>query len=153
MKLITLGSEGVNHPPSFFVSASLQELQAHSRLVLHQSLGQVHSDWVRRVKFVPLKDFIVSCSGSGKDSLVVRDVDEKKRKTYVFRVAKVRILHHTLAIHFWGQCSSTRRLWGPWYGGAGGGGGGGARGSRVRCGPLGPEDSPPGTGNSLLRAV
>ena len=62
---------------------------AHSRLVLHQSLGQVHSDWVRRVKFVPSKDFIISCSGSAKDSLVVRDVDEKKRKTYVFRVAKV----------------------------------------------------------------
>lgn len=54
-----------------------------------QTLGQVHSDWVRRVKYVPIKEFVISCSGSGKESLVVRDIDEKKRKTYTFRVAKV----------------------------------------------------------------
>ena len=53
------------------------------------ALGQVHSDWVRRVKYFPLKEFVISCSGSGKDSLVVRDIDDKKRKTYTFKVAKV----------------------------------------------------------------
>lgn len=53
------------------------------------TLGQVHSDWVRRVKYIPLKEFVISCSGSGKDSLVVRDIDDKKRKTYTFKVAKV----------------------------------------------------------------
>jgi len=41
------------------------------------------------VKYVPIKEFVISCSGSGKESLVVRDIDEKKRKTYTFRVAKV----------------------------------------------------------------
>ena len=54
-----------------------------------QTLGQVHSDWVRRVKYIPVKEFVISCSGSGKDSLVVRDIDDKKRKTYTFKVAKV----------------------------------------------------------------
>lgn len=57
-------------------------------MTLH-TLGQVHSDWVRRVKYIPLKEFVISCSGSGKDSLVVRDIDDKKRKTYIFKVAKV----------------------------------------------------------------
>ena len=56
----------------------------------YQSLGQVHSDWVRRVKYIPGKEFIISCSGSRKDSLVVRDIDDKKRKTYTFKVAKVQ---------------------------------------------------------------
>ena len=58
-----------------------------------QTLGQVHSDWVRRVKYIPLKEFVISCSGSGKDSLVVRDIDDKKRKTYTFKVAKVNIIN------------------------------------------------------------
>jgi len=57
--------------------------------VTYHTLGQVHSDWVRRVKYIPLKEFVISCSGSGKDSLVVRDIDDKKRKTYIFKVAKV----------------------------------------------------------------
>ena len=58
----------------------------------YQSLGQVHSDWVRRVKYIAVKEFVISCSGSGKESLVVRDIDDRKRKTYTFRVAKVHTI-------------------------------------------------------------
>lgn len=39
-----------------------------------------------------MKEFVISCSGSGKDSLVVRDIDDKKRKTYTFKVAKVNTI-------------------------------------------------------------
>lgn len=63
-----------------------------------QSLGQVHSDWVRRVKYIPVKEFVISCSGSGKDSLVVRDIDDKKRKTYTFKVAKVNTHKETTGV-------------------------------------------------------
>lgn len=70
-----------------------QDLSTHSRFVTCHTLGQVHSDWVRRVKYIPVKEFVISCSGSGKDSLVVRDIDDKKRKTYTFKVAKVNTKH------------------------------------------------------------
>lgn len=69
-----------------------QDLPTHSRFVSCHTLGQVHSDWVRRVKYIPAKEFVISCSGSGKDSLVVRDIDDKKRKTYTFKVAKVNTM-------------------------------------------------------------
>ena len=64
-------------------------MPSHSRFVTLQTLGQVHSDWVRRVKYIAVKEFVISCSGSGKESLVVRDIDDKKGKTYTFKVAKV----------------------------------------------------------------
>lgn len=69
-----------------------QDLPTHSRFVSCHTLGQVHSDWVRRVRYIPAKEFVISCSGSGKDSLVVRDIDDKKRKTYTFKVAKVNTM-------------------------------------------------------------
>ena len=69
----------------------------------HHTLGQVHSDWVRRVKYIPLKEFVISCSGSGKESLVVRDIDDKKRKTYIFKVAKVNMVY-LLYFHNQGSC-------------------------------------------------
>lgn len=74
----------------FLLPLFFQDLSSHSRFVTYQSLGQVHSDWVRRVKYIPVKEFIISCSGSGKDSLMVRDIDDKKRITYTFKVAKVQ---------------------------------------------------------------
>lgn len=69
----------------------LQDISVHWRFVSLLPLGAIHSDWVRRVQYVAIKEFVISCSGSARDSLVVRDVDDKKRKTYVFKVAKVNV--------------------------------------------------------------
>lgn len=95
----------------------LQDLPSHSRFVTCLTLGQVHSDWVRRVKYIPLKEFVISCSGSGKDSLVVRDIDDKKRKTYTFKVAKgVECFDysHTLNVICTGGVDHAVRLWNPY---------------------------------------
>lgn len=95
----------------------LQDLPSHSRFVTYQTLGQVHSDWVRRVKYIPFKEFVISCSGSGKDSLVVRDIDDKKRKTYTFKVAKgVECFDysHNLNVICTGGVDHAVRLWNPY---------------------------------------
>lgn len=95
----------------------LQDLSSHSRFVTHHTLGQVHSDWVRRVKYIPLKEFVISCSGSGRESLVVRDIDDKKRKTYTFKVAKgveCFDFSHSLNVICTGGVDHAVRLWNPY---------------------------------------
>eukprot|EP00794_Sanderia_malayensis_P009211 gene9211-10185_t len=64
------------------------DLNQHSRLVSHSVLPHVHSDWVRRMRYLPESDMLISCSSSSKESLVFRSLDEKKRKPYYFRVMK-----------------------------------------------------------------
>ncbi|XP_029193047.2 WD repeat-containing protein on Y chromosome-like isoform X1 [Acropora millepora] len=95
----------------------LQDLPSHSRFVTLQTLGQVHSDWVRRVKYIAVKEFVISCSGSGKESLVVRDIDDKKRKTYTFKVAKgieCFDYSHSLNVICTGGVDHAVRLWNPY---------------------------------------
>lgn len=95
----------------------LQDIPTHSRFVSCHTLGQVHSDWVRRVRYIPAKEFVISCSGSGKDSLVVRDIDDKKRKTYTFKVAKgVECFDysHNLNVICTGGVDHAVRLWNPY---------------------------------------
>ncbi|XP_031555888.1 WD repeat-containing protein on Y chromosome-like [Actinia tenebrosa] len=94
-----------------------QDISLHARFVTHLTLGTIHSDWVRRVQYVPAKEFIISCSGSARDSLVVRDVDDKKRKTYVFKVAKgidCFDYNHTLNVIVTGGVDHAVRVWNPY---------------------------------------
>lgn len=95
----------------------LQDLPSHSRFVALQTLGQVHSDWVRRVRYIAIKEFVISCSGSGRESLVVRDIDDKKRKTYTFKVAKgIECFEysHSLNAICTGGVDHAVRLWNPY---------------------------------------
>ncbi|XP_065065751.1 WD repeat-containing protein on Y chromosome-like isoform X2 [Rhopilema esculentum] len=64
------------------------DLSQHATLVSHSVLPHVHSDWIRRVTYLPENDMLISCSSSSKESLVFRSLDERKRKTYIFKVTK-----------------------------------------------------------------
>ncbi|XP_065844948.1 cilia- and flagella-associated protein 337-like isoform X2 [Oscarella lobularis] len=65
----------------------MHDLPQHAKYVQYAITLQVHTDWVRRVRYVPENNSFMSCSGSSVNSLVIRDV-EKKRKPYVFRLRK-----------------------------------------------------------------
>ncbi|XP_020912310.1 WD repeat-containing protein on Y chromosome isoform X2 [Exaiptasia diaphana] len=94
-----------------------QDISVHWRFVSHLPLGAIHSDWVRRVQYVSIKEFVISCSGSARDSLVVRDVDDKKRKTYVFKVAKgidCFDYNHDLNVIVTGGVDHAVRVWNPY---------------------------------------
>ncbi len=71
--------------------AWFKDMAHHSRLVSYSILSHVHSEWVRRVRYFPESDMLMSCSNTSKESLVFRSLDDKKRKTYVFRVTKVSV--------------------------------------------------------------
>ncbi|XP_048575994.1 WD repeat-containing protein on Y chromosome isoform X3 [Nematostella vectensis] len=94
-----------------------QDISLHSLFVTHLPLGVIHSDWVRRVQYIPVKEFVISCSCSSHDSLVVRDVDDKKRKTYVFKVAKgvdCFDYNHSLNVIITGGVDHAVRVWNPY---------------------------------------
>ena len=50
--------------------------------------GAVHSDWVRKVVYIPETDYILSCSSSSEQSMVPQD-RLKKKKNYIYKVRKV----------------------------------------------------------------
>ena len=68
---------------------SFQDLDQHSEYVTLTSLISIRSELVKRIVFIPDGNFFLSCSSSCKDPLVLRNMDERKRKTYVFKVTKV----------------------------------------------------------------
>ncbi|KAK3705152.1 hypothetical protein QZH41_003758 [Actinostola sp. cb2023] len=120
MRYVTV-SKGLFETPFKKTSGShkifFQDISIHSRFVIHLPLGVIHSDWVRRVQYVSAKEFVISCSSSSKDSLVVRDVDDKKRKSYVFKVAKgidCFDYNHTLNVIVTGGVDHAVRVWNPY---------------------------------------
>ncbi|EDV22554.1 uncharacterized protein TRIADDRAFT_58893 [Trichoplax adhaerens] len=92
-----------------------KDLDHQSEFVQMQVLTDMHKDWVRRIKYLPTHSSIISCSSNGKDSLVVRDID-KKKKPYTFRVTKgidcfdVSLLWNIIAT----GSSDAVRLWNPY---------------------------------------
>lgn len=67
---------------------SLQHLSEHCAVMTLQYMAGVHRDWVRRVHYLWHNHSVASCSGTPTHSLVIRDI-ERKRRSYVFRVRKV----------------------------------------------------------------
>ena len=68
-----------------------QDLSDHNTKVHHTQCmgGPVHSDWVRKVVYIPETDYLLSCSNSSEESMVLQD-RVKKKKNYIYKVRKVR---------------------------------------------------------------
>ncbi|XP_038067567.1 WD repeat-containing protein on Y chromosome-like isoform X2 [Patiria miniata] len=64
-----------------------QDLPNHQRYVRHTKLPGIHTEMIRKVRYLPDNDYIISSSGSKTSSLVLRDTQGKK-KTYTFRMSK-----------------------------------------------------------------
>ena len=57
------------------------------------ALDQVHSDWVRKLRYFSSSDILMSCSANGEDTLVVRNVLENPHeKTYLYKIANVPMI-------------------------------------------------------------
>lgn len=72
----------------YHVLQFLQNLSEHSSCVRTTYLFKVHSDWVRKIMYLPCNHSFISCSTCPTRSLIMRDVEEK-RKPYIFRLMKV----------------------------------------------------------------
>ncbi|KAL5257249.1 hypothetical protein ACHWQZ_G012248 [Mnemiopsis leidyi] len=97
---------------------NMKDLSDHS-LKVHHSLcmgGPVHSDWVRKVVYIPETDYILSCSSSSEQSMVLQD-RLKKKKNYIYKVRKginCFDFNKNLNIIATGSTDHTVRLWNPY---------------------------------------
>nr|XP_006814776.1 PREDICTED: WD repeat-containing protein on Y chromosome-like [Saccoglossus kowalevskii] len=94
----------------------MQDLPHHSRFLRHVVLSNVHTEMLRKVKYLPDNDFILSSSGSSTTSLVMLDVQGKK-KTYTFKMSKgVECFDYNkhLNIIATGNVDHYVRLWNPY---------------------------------------
>ncbi|XP_077980125.1 cilia- and flagella-associated protein 337-like [Glandiceps talaboti] len=94
----------------------MQDLPHHNKHLRHVVLNNIHSEMLRKVKYLPENDFILSSSGSSSTSLVMQDVQGKK-KTYTFRMSKgVECFEYNkqLNIIATGNVDHHVRLWNPY---------------------------------------
>ena len=60
--------------------------------------------------YLPENDMLISCSSSSKESLVFRSLDERKRKTYIFKVTKVNVTNLFQKSHLYKKALSSNAL-------------------------------------------
>ncbi|XP_028395533.1 WD repeat-containing protein on Y chromosome-like [Dendronephthya gigantea] len=68
----------------------LQEaMSSQSHLVSHVLVDELHSDWLRRLRYYHSNDMLMSCSGNSRDSLIMRGVMKNAHdKIYTYKVVK-----------------------------------------------------------------
>eukprot|EP00116_Pleurobrachia_bachei_P001759 sb/3462021/ len=99
-------------------SGPTSDLADHAQRV-HYTLcmgGAVHTDWVRKVIYIPQTDYIISCSSSSENSMVLQDRSRKK-KTYIYKVRKgvnCFDFNKTLNVIATGSTDHYVRLWNPY---------------------------------------
>ena len=74
----------------WMIDTRVQELGMHSRWVRHQRLEDIHSEPIRKLIYMAENDCVISSSGNSRNSLVIMDI-QRKKKTYVFKMNKVRL--------------------------------------------------------------
>ncbi|KAJ8037373.1 WD repeat-containing protein 49 [Holothuria leucospilota] len=65
----------------------MPELCLHHEFVKHVKLNNIHTEMLRKVQYLPVKNLVISSSGSSQTSVVIADV-RGKRRSYVFRRRK-----------------------------------------------------------------
>ncbi len=67
-------------------------MSSQSHLFSHVLVDELHSDWLRRIRYYHSNDMLMSCSGNGRDSLIMRGVIKNAHdKVYVYKVSKVNV--------------------------------------------------------------
>ncbi|XP_071952599.1 cilia- and flagella-associated protein 337-like [Antedon mediterranea] len=94
-----------------------QDLHLHQKFVRQVVLPNIHkNEMVRKVRYIPENDFILSSSSSNKTSMVMMDIQGKK-KTYVFKLSKgveCFDFNKTLNMIATGSIDHCIRLWNPY---------------------------------------
>ncbi|XP_072168406.1 cilia- and flagella-associated protein 337-like [Diadema setosum] len=88
----------------------------HQRYVRHVVLPNVHTEYVRKVRFLADKDFILSSSGCRKTPLIMMDV-QGKRKSYTYKLSKgVECFDYNRSMNViaTGGIDHVVRLWNPY---------------------------------------
>ena len=62
----------------------------HSKWISQTILPNIHPEIIRKITYLPDNNSIISSSESLRNSLVIMDV-ERKKKSYIFRMNKVGI--------------------------------------------------------------
>ncbi|XP_022084992.1 WD repeat-containing protein on Y chromosome-like [Acanthaster planci] len=92
-----------------------QDLLNHQRYVRHSKLSGIHTEMIRKVRYLPENDYIISSSGSRTTSLVLMDTQSKK-KTYTFKMSKgveCFDFNKTLNVIATGGIDHSAHLWNP----------------------------------------
>jgi WD40 repeat protein len=100
---------------SYTPRISYNMLPGQSPHVLHQVVQGIHTDWVRRIQYLPDNHSIISCSSS-QPSLVIKDL-MCRQKPYVFRIRKgVECFAYDsdLPLLITGGMDHAVRLWNPY---------------------------------------
>eukprot|EP00057_Strongylocentrotus_purpuratus_P002746 XP_003725163.1 PREDICTED: WD repeat-containing protein on Y chromosome [Strongylocentrotus purpuratus] len=88
----------------------------HHKYVRHVVLPNVHAEDIRKVRYLPDKDFILSSSGCRKTPLIMMDIQGKK-KSYTYKLSKgVECFDYnrTMNVIATGGIDHVVRLWNPY---------------------------------------
>ncbi|XP_013420475.1 WD repeat-containing protein on Y chromosome isoform X3 [Lingula anatina] len=93
-----------------------KDLMFHSKCVCLEVIEDIHPDIIRKVMYLPDNDGIISSSASPRNSIVIMDIQKKKRP-YVFKMNKgAECFDHnkTLNILVTGSADHVLRVWNPY---------------------------------------
>ncbi|CAB3986376.1 WD repeat-containing on Y chromosome-like isoform X1 [Paramuricea clavata] len=102
-----------------YYTVFLQEaISSQSHLVTHVLVDELHSDWLRRLRYYHSNDMLMSCSGNGRDSLIMRGVMKNAHdKVYIYKVSKgIDCFDYSkdLNVIATGGLDHVVRLWNPY---------------------------------------
>ena len=73
-------------------SFSQEAMLSQPDLVSHVLVDELHSDWLRRLRYYHSNDMLMSCSGNSRDSLIMRGIMKNAHdKVYIYNVSKVKL--------------------------------------------------------------
>ncbi|XP_041474209.1 WD repeat-containing protein on Y chromosome-like [Lytechinus variegatus] len=88
----------------------------HQKYVRHVVIPYVHTEYIRKVRYLPDKDFILSSSGCRKTPLIMMDI-QGKRKSYTYKLSKgVECFDYNRSMNViaTGGIDHVVRLWNPY---------------------------------------
>ncbi|XP_065898350.1 cilia- and flagella-associated protein 337-like isoform X2 [Dysidea avara] len=81
-----------------------------------QIIPCIHDDWVQQIQYIPHNHSFISCSASSNNSLVISDIEQKK-KPYVFNLRKgvsCFDFSHKMDILVTGSMDHLLHMWNPY---------------------------------------
>ncbi|CAF1133494.1 unnamed protein product, partial [Didymodactylos carnosus] len=93
-----------------------EDLKDHEQYVRYYSMGQIHSEYIRKILYLPHNNSIITSSGDSRNSLVISYIN-KIKKPYIFRLYKgceCFDYNKTLNLLLTGGADYLARIWNPY---------------------------------------